>query len=77
MVHGAVRGIAAGKVPSLDGAGKTLALAHTCDVDQFTGSKAVDQNAIASLAVRIGKTRLIDNTFLGTKEAFEAWCAVG
>jgi pantoate--beta-alanine ligase len=33
--------------------------------------------AIASLAARIGATRLIDNDFLGSAEAFAAWCRGG
>jgi pantoate--beta-alanine ligase len=43
------------------------------DPDTLDELEVVPRAAIASLAVRIGSTRLIDNEFLGSPEDFTAW----
>src|ERR1700674_3214140 len=51
MVHGSMRGVASAEVPSLDRAGKTLALADAGNVHQLAGLKAIHQNAVAGLGL--------------------------
>ncbi len=42
MMHGTVRGIASAEVPSLDRAGKALALADAGNVHQLAGLEAIN-----------------------------------
>jgi pantoate--beta-alanine ligase len=50
-----------------------LDYASVADPDSLDELDHIACAAIASLAVRIGTTRLIDNDFLGSADAFDAW----
>src|SRR5437879_10174250 len=51
MVHGTVRLISSTEMPSLDRAGKALALGDARNVHQLAGLKPIDQNAVACLGL--------------------------
>jgi pantoate--beta-alanine ligase len=51
-----------------------LDYASVADPNALDELETVSTAAIASLAVRIGSTRLIDNEFLGSADEFAAWC---